>query len=432
MIRARARAALVLAAALAIVGIATEGRGDERPGAIRGRVDVEAAQAILAVQGLDGWLLAGGPQNPVASELVHPSGTPTRQWFFFVPARGTPTVLCHRSEAAAFADVPGKKLDYDSYADLKRRIAELVRGARQVAMEYAPRSGIPSLTRVDDGTVDLVRSTGVAIASSAELVQFTKSLWGPEGRVAHYLAMHHLERLIRGALARLERDLAAGRRVTELDLQREIIAGYAMRGLEGPAPVVAAGPHSGDPLYAPTVRTDRAIEAGDVVLIDLAARVVDLERPIYGRLSWVAYVGERVPEPVARAFAAVVDARERTIAFIVERAGRRRPVKGFEADRRARQVLQAAGMLGQVAHRTGHSLDTALYGDGANLDDAGAHDTRNLVIGSGFTVGPGVYHARDFGLRSVTALHLVRGGVERTGPAQREITLVPGPRPATR
>lgn len=418
------------AAVAVVIGAALAAPAAAQPAAIRSRVDVEAAQAILAVQALDGWLLAGGPQNPIATELVNPAGSPTRQWFYFIPAQGSPALLCHASEAAAFEEVPGRKVEYTGYPELKRGVRDLVRGARRVAMEYAPKSGIPSLTRVDAGTVDLIAATGVQIASSAELVQFTKSLWGPDGRVAHYVAMHHVARLIEGALEHLRREHAAGRKVSELDLQKHIQAGFAVRGLEGPSPIVAAGPHTADPLYAPTKRTDRAIAAGDLVLIDLGARVADAERPIYARLSWAAVLGEAVPDRLATTFARVVEARDQTIAFIVERAGKKRPVKGFEADQRARHVLGRAGLAERAIHRTGHSLDTSLFGDGANLDAFETHDTRSLVMGSGFTVGPGVYLRGDFGLRAVTDLYLGKNGVERTGPAQRTITpLLPASAP---
>lgn len=426
------RLALAAVAALALLGALVapvgapvgEARAERQAAALRSRVDIEAAQAILAVQGLDGWLLAGGRQNPIAAELVAPEGTPTRQWFYFIPARGAAVLVCHESEAGAFGEVPGKKLEYDDFKAMKARLREALGGASRVAMEYAPKSGIPSLTRIDAGTVELVRSLKVSIASSAELVQFTKALWGPEGRVAHHVAMHHLERLVGAALRHLKAELAAGRRVTEVDLQTFLRRGMATRGLDGPAPIVAAGPHTADPLYAPTLRTDRAIERGDLVILDLAGRVSGAERPVFARLAWVAYVGDQVPDRYATVFARLALARESTIAFVEERAAKKRGVKGFEADQHARKVLADGGLGDKVAHRTGHSLDTSLYGDGANLDDLETHDTRGLVLGSGFTVGPGVYLRGDYGLRTVTAVHLTRKGVERTGPAQRAISAI--------
>ena len=160
------------------------------------RVNVESVQGVLAVRSLDGWLLADSKgRNPIASDLVQPDGITKRQWFYFIPAFGQPSILVHKSEASAFVKVPGRKIEYTGYRDLKAGLRTLLAGTTTVAMEYAPKSGIRSLTRVDAGTVDLVRKTGVAIQSSADLVQFTKSLWGPDGRIAHYTAVNHLTKL---------------------------------------------------------------------------------------------------------------------------------------------------------------------------------------------------------------------------------------------
>ncbi|HUS65502.1 MAG TPA: hypothetical protein VMZ28_13215, partial [Kofleriaceae bacterium] len=58
--------------------------------------------------------------------------------------------------------------------------------------------------------------------------------------------------------------------------------------------------------------------------------------------------------------------------------------------------------------------------------DYEAHDTRNLVVGSGFTVGPGVYLKGDVGVRSIVDVYIGRRGVEVTGPTQTQITAVTG------
>jgi len=392
-------------------------------------IDIEAAQGILAVQGLDGWLLAQSADsaNPIAVELVAPAGATSHAWFYFIPAQGDPIALAHQSDAAAFASAPGKKLEYAAERDLRTALRGMLKGAHRVAMEYAPRSGIPSLTRVDARTVGLVRRLGVVVASSAELVQFTKSLWGPEGRVAHYVAIHHLARLKDAALAHVAGELRAGRPVTELDVQRFLQRGFEVRGLDGPPPIVAAGVNTADPAYAPAARRSAAIKRGDLLVLDLSARVADAPRPIYARLAWVAYVGDQVPARYADPFRTVVAARDAVVSFIEERLSRRRVVKGFEADHKARTVIAQARLGDKFVHRTGQSLDTSLQGDGANLDDHETHDTRNLVMGSGFTVGPGVYLPGDFGVRSVLDVYIGRKGVEVTSPAQQTITPVLAP-----
>ncbi len=392
--------------------------------AARTRVDVEAAQAILAVQRLDGWLLAQtGSQNPVAGELVGPSGTTSLQWFYFIPANGEPTALVHQSEAALFGEVTGSKVQYSDSRDLKKKLRALLKGKRKVAMEHAPGSKIPALNRVDAATMKLVRATGVKVSSSAELVQFTKSLWGPEGRVAHYVAIHHLTRLKDAALAHLAAELRAGRAVSELDLQQFIAKGYEVRGLEGPPPVVAAGGNTADPAYVPSPQKWSPIKEGDLLVLDLSARVASAERPVYARLGWVAFVGDAVPDPIAQRFTQVAGARDAAIKFIDDRLQRKRVVRGFEVDQQARTAL-ARAKLGDFPHPTGHSLDTSLKGDGANIDDLETHDTRNLVMGAGFTIGPGVYQKGELGMRSVVDVYIGRRGVEVTSPTQQQVTAI--------
>lgn len=389
------------------------------------RLDVEAAQAILAVQRLDGWLLAQtGSQNPVAAELVAPAGTTSLQWFYFIPSQGAPTALVHQSEAALFSGITGVVVQYTDNRDLKKKLRALLKGTRKVAMEHAPRSKIPALNRVDAATMRLVRSTGIKVSSSAELVQFTKSLWGPDGRVAHYVAIHHLTRLKDAALAHLAAELRAGRPVSELDLQQLIAKGYEVRGLEGPPPAVAAGANTADPQYVPGPQKWSPIKEGDLLLLDLSARVAGGERPVYARLGWVAFVGDSVPEKFAQPFGQVAAARDAAIKFIDDRLQRKRVVKGFEVDRQARSALAAVKAAGEFPHPLGHSLDTSLKGDGANLDDLETHDTRNLVMGAGFTVGPGVYAKGDFGVRSVVDVYVGRRGVEVTCPTQQQVTAV--------
>jgi Xaa-Pro aminopeptidase len=329
-------------------------------------------------------------------------------------------MLIHKSDAASFAGVVGKKIEYAGYRDLKQGLAALLKGVSSVAMEYAPKSGIASLTRVDAGTVDLVRKSGVDVRSSANLVQFTKSLWGPDGRVAHYLASHHLTKMRQEAFDFIAEHIRSSRPVTEYDVQRFLQEGARVRGLRG-FPVVSTGVNTANPRYQAKKSSASSIKKGDLVVISLAGAVADADRPIYAASTWVGFVGETVPERFHRAFETISQARDASIALIEERIKRRRPVKGFEVDQKARNVVGQGGLAANFLHRTGHSLDTSLNGDGANLDDYETHDTRTLVVGSGFTVGPGVYKAGDFGVRTEVGVHLARGGVEVTGPLQKRI-----------
>jgi Xaa-Pro aminopeptidase len=411
-------AALATSRCLSLVLTTSEAQAER----VKKRVDVESVQGVLAVRSLDGWLLADSKgRNPIAADLVQPDGLTKRQWFYFIPAFGQPSILVHKSEASAFVQVPGLKIEYTGFRDLKAGLRTLLKGTTTVAMEYAPKSGIRSLTRVDAGTVELVRKTGVTIESSADLVQFTKSLWGPDGRIAHFTAVHHLTKLREEALEFIAERVIAKRPVTEYDVQVFLANGYRVRGLTGEA-TVAVGANSAKPNYQATKRVSSSIDMNQMVLLELNGAVSDAERPVYARLSWVAYVGETVPERLHKTFKVVSGARDVTLEFLRDRVKRRRLVKGFEADQKARSEVGKAGLASRFLHRTGHSLDTSLEGDGANLDDYETHDTRSLVLGSGFTVGPGVYVPSEYGMRTIVDVHVARTGLEITTPVQTRIT----------
>lgn len=421
------RASLVLVALCAVASAQpVDPYGEEKPATTTSGLDVESVQGLLAVQSLDGWLLYDRDgQNPIAAQLVAPAGSPSRAWFYLIPEQGDPTLLSHQSEAQAFEALPGKKLTYAGYRDLGKQLKAMLKAPKgkkklAIAMEYSPKGAVPSVSRVDAGTIELVKGLGVDVKSSAGLVQFTKAVWGPEGRKQHYVAVHHLTELRKDALAWLARQVEAGKPVTELDVQRRIVAGMKTRGLEGPAPVVAAGVHTADPYYAPTRTSAAAIDKGDLVLISIAGKTGD-ERGIYAATTWVAFVGDRVPERMASAFEVVSLARDEAIALITDRIKRRRAVKGADVDAAARGFIAKANLGDRFVHRTGHAIDSDLQGAAANLDDYEVKDARPLVVGSGFTIGPGVYFPGEFGVRAEISAYLGPKGLEVTTPKQESI-----------
>lgn len=389
---------------------------------VRTRIDVDAVQGLLAVQRLDGWLLYDFQgQNPIAHELVNPDGTGTRAWFYFIPAEGQPVALIHRVEASMFERVPGKKIEYSGWRELDDGLREMLKGAKSVAMEYSPKGALPALSRVDAGTLERVKRTGVKIVSSAELVQYTKSVWGDAGRASHYVAVHHLVKAREAAFAYIADAVARGADITEWDVQQFLVKEYEVRGISGSPPIVAVNANAADPHYMPRKGSAASIREGDLLLVDMWGRVADDPTAIYADMTWMAFVGAEVPARYTRAFEAVAQARDETVRFIEDRVMRRRAVRGFEADQRARQVIGRAGYGDKFIHRTGHSIDTDVHGAGANLDDYETHDERTLVRGAGFSVEPGVYIKGDFGVRSEIDVYIGPEGVEITTPVQPEI-----------
>jgi Xaa-Pro aminopeptidase len=386
-----------------------------------GLADVTAVQGLLAVQRLDGWLLFDRDgENPIAVRLVAPDGHPTRPWFYMIPARGHPVALVHSAEVRSFDHLAGTKLTYQGYRDLDKQLRTMLRGIKSVAVEYSQKAAVPSVSRVDAGTLEVIRAAGVQVVSSDTLVQFTKAIWGDAGRTAHYVAVHHVIELRKEALAFVVKQLQSGAPVTEYDVQQRLVHGMAMRALVGAPPVVAAGINTADPYYVPSADKSAPIKRGDLIVISLAAKA-DKPEGIYAAQTWCAVADATVPELVAKAFETVSLARDQAIALIADRARKHRAITGAEVDNATRAFIKKAGFADRVMHRTGHSIDNDLQGGGADLDNFEVKDSRILTPGTGFTVGPGLYFPGQFGVRTEVSVYLAPSGPEITTLAQEEV-----------
>jgi len=386
--------------------------------------DLTAVQGLLAVQRLDGWLLTDRDgSNPIAVRLVAPDGHPTRPWFYIIPARGTPVLLAHSAELRSFDHLAGTKLVYQGYRDLDKQLKVLLKGLKSVAVEYSPKAAVPAVSRVDGGTLEVIRAAGVTVKSSDTLVQFTKAIWGDPGRTAHYVAAHHIVELRKEALAFVTKQLLSGAQITEYDVQQRLVRGMTMRGLVGAPPVVAAGVNTADPYYVPSAVKSAMIKRGDPIVISLAAKL-DKAEGIYAAQTWVAVADSVANDQVVRAFQSVALARDQALALIAERAAKKRPVTGAEVDQATRAMLKKAGFADRVLHRTGHSIDSDLQGGGADLDDYEVKDSRIMTAGTGFTIGPGVYFPGAYGVRSETSVYLTPTGPEVTMAVQDELELL--------
>ena len=386
--------------------------------------DTTAVQGLLAVQRLDAWLLFDRDNgNPIAKRIVSPDGNPSRPWFYTVPARGEPIAIVHESEKRSFEHLPGKKLTYTNYKELDKHLRTMLKGIRSVALEYSQRANVPSISRVDAGTLELIRAAGVQVRSSETLVQYTKAIWGDAGRTAHYVAAHHLVELRKDALAYITKQLSTAQPVTEYDVQQRLTKGMVTRGLAGTAPVVAAGVNTADPYYVPTAAKTQPIKRGDLIVISLAAKV-DKPDGIYAAQTWVAVADNQVKDEYKKAFETATLARDHALSLITDRVRKSRPITGAEVDQATRAFIKKAGFEKAVMHRTGHSMDNDLQGGGADLDDLEVRDTRILTMGTGFTVGPGVYMPTQFGVRSEVSVYLSTNGPEITTPGQESIETI--------
>jgi Xaa-Pro aminopeptidase len=387
--------------------------------------DVAAVQESLRAEGLDGWLLYDfHGSNPIAARLIGTADAAkmtTRRWFYLVPATGEPRGLVHAIERRTLDALPGEKTSYAGRQQLDAELTKLLTGMKRVAMEYSRECAIPYISRIDAGTVELVRRRGVEVASSGDLVQRFEAVWDEQSLATHKQASEALYRVKDRAfelIAKRTRDREA---MTEFAVQQQMAAWFEEEGLmSDSAPVVAAQENAGDPHYQPTARRTRAINPEELVLLDLWGKQKDNPRAVYADITWVGYTGRTVPSELARAFGAICKARDAAAVLVQDSARNQTDLRGWQVDRAARQVLEDAGFGERILHRTGHNLGRDVHGNGVHMDDYESHDDRRLLPGTGFTIEPGLYFD-SFGVRTEINMYYGRREAVITGPVQQEI-----------
>jgi len=387
-------------------------------------LEIGAVQAALRAEGLDGWLLYDfHGSNPVAQRLAGLSGgghMTTRRWYYLIPASGEPCALVHAIERHNLDHLPGSKVVYAGRAQLDAGVTTLLKGMRRVAMEYSPLCAIPYVSRVDAGTIEMIRARGVDIVSSGDLVQQFEASWSEAQFATHRAAAGKLYRIKDRTFETVAQRIADGVPTTEVEIQALMWQWFADEGLvSDSAPNVSAQENAGNPHYLPTAERTRAIRPGELLLIDLWGKL-DTPGAVFADITWVAFTGRTVPADMARAFDAVRGARDAAIALVESAAASGRDLRGWEVDRAARAVLDEAGYAAHVLHRTGHSLGEEVHGNGAHLDDYETHDERRLLPGTGFTIEPGLYF-ETFGVRTEIDMAWTAAGPEVTGPRQTAI-----------
>jgi len=392
-------------------------------------MDLQAIQAALRDAGVDGWLFHDFlGRDPLSYRILGlPEGHAKRRWYYYVPASGEPRRLVHAVEAARLDSLPGAKTVYRSWQELHANLRDMMRDMRRVAMQYSPLDHIPYVSTVDAGTVDLVRNCGVEVVGSADLVQQFEALVNSAGFETHEEAGRRIHRILQQSFEEIATRVRKGEPFTEYEAQQAIMRRFRIEGLtsDGDGAIVAVRGHAADPHYEPTPERAVAIRRGDTLLLDLWARL-DQPGSIYYDITWCAYLGKVVPDLYEELFRVASGARDAAVAFVRERVAAGGPLHGFEVDDVSRGHVEAAGYGEFFVHRTGHSIGTAVHGNGVNIDNLETQDRRRIVPGCLFSVEPGIYlPERDVGVRTELDVYVNDAGeAVVSGPVQTELILL--------
>ena len=383
-------------------------------------MDLTRIQEALRREKLDGWLFFDHHRrDPLAYRVLgfQPHRHVTRRWYYLIPATGEPRGIVHRIEAGIIDSVPGEKLRYSSWQEQHERLGEILKGMHSVAMQYSPRCAVPYVAMVDAGTVELVRSLGVEVATSAELIQQFEACLNDAQFATHLEAGKLVDKVRAGAFRYIAEKLTAG--VDELTVRDWVLDEFRKAGLvTDSGPIVGVNAHAGDPHYEPSPETNVPIQPGDLVLLDMWAKL-DQPGAIFYDITWTGFCGDP-PDRIRNVFEIVRDARDAAVKAVSDAVSARREIRGFEVDDAARAHIRSKGFGDRFVHRTGHSIGEEVHGTGANMDNLETHDDRRILPGALFSVEPGIY-LPDFGIRSEVNMFVTAASAFVTGEIQNEL-----------
>jgi len=197
-------------------------------------MNLEQIQQALHTEGLDGWLFYDFRRsNPIAHQVLKLPAEDmyTRRWFYFVPAHGTPSAIISAVESHVLGSLPGERRVFQTWREMQAYLEAVLQRGMRIAMEYSPMNAIPYIARVDAGTLELVRSCGVEVVSSANLAQRFVAQLSDEQIESHREAGRRLIAAKDALFAALSDDLRTGVTLDEYSVQRRFITLLQHRGL---------------------------------------------------------------------------------------------------------------------------------------------------------------------------------------------------------
>ncbi len=392
-------------------------------------MNLKQIQEALQSEKLDGWLFYDfRKSNPIAYQILSISLTSffSRRWFYFIPAHGTPTALVSAVESHVLNSLPGEKRIFRTWQEMRSQLEDLLPAGGRIAMEYSPMNAIPYMSRVDGGTLELIRSYKVDVVSSANIAQRFIAQLSEAQMESHREAGRRLIAAKDALFAALGNDLRAGITLNEYQVVQRFADLIQDAGLvfDDP-PHVAINANASNPHYEPTGEKHSPIRRGDLILFDFWACLPE-EDAIMADYTWMAFAGTRdeIPSAQREVFEIVRRARDTGIAFVRSKLSTKQHVEGSDVDDTTRAVITDAGYADYYVHRTGHNINTVVHGNGANLDNYETQDNRILLPSTCCSMEPGIY-LPDFGIRSEVNLLVHARDVEVTGtPVQEEIVVL--------
>jgi Xaa-Pro aminopeptidase len=389
-------------------------------------MDLLAIQAALRAAQLDGWLFYDfHNRDQIAARILNMDTKrfASRRWFYYIPAQGSPHKLVHKIEPWRCDHLPGEKSVYLPWQEQHALLKAMLGSAKRIAMQYSPNNAVPYVSIVDGGTIELLRSFGVEVVSSADLVgQFEAHLSMADWK-SHQEAGVVMQMVKDKAFVEIGRRIKAGENPREIEIQRYmqgIMKENNMFAEDGP--IVAVNEHAADPHFEPTEENSIAMKKGDLVLFDLWAKK-NQPASIYYDITWMGYIGDTVPERHESVFQIIRRGRDAARKCVEDYFQRKEDLYGWQVDDVCRKVIVDAGYGDYFTHRTGHNIGEQVHGNGVHIDNLETKDERKILPGTCFSVEPGIYllHEKRGYRTEIDVFVTDEGKIDVTGAIQEHI-----------
>ena len=360
-------------------------------------IQIDRIKKAILDENLSGWLFFNfRHRDPISDSIleINKSSINSRGWFYIVFPWRKPLKIVHRVEKNMLDHLPGEKTEYSS----RKELLEILSQFKESVFAVQSDINLTTLSYMDGGTEELIKSAGITTKSAASLIQRYSGILDNQQIKSHKKAADILYKIIEETWDIIKKSFSRGEMITETFLADYIHECFEKNNLVTEHRIlVAFGRNTSDPHYE-TGKSDSILTENTLIQFDIWAKEKK-EKSVYSDISWVAYTGTEVPETYRSVFSKLTEARDNAVHMISENLSSGINISGSEVDAETRKILIDAGYSEAIHHRTGHAIDIELHGYGVNIDSIEFPDSRIILEHSCFSIEPGLYFS-DFGMRT--------------------------------
>ncbi len=371
---------------------------------------IDKIQNYLKEENKDAWILVDYENRNKTLVSFLGEKMLTRKIFMVFPKDGKPYLITHLIDTVFLSDDETKSVFdlkiYKTWNEMLELEKKCFKSYKNVIMDISNDGLLPRVSLADYGSVEFIKNLGINIYSSGDILEEFSAAYDEEAYNLQLLACEKTLKIKDEAFALIKNDILKNGQSDEYRIQKFICDRFHEEGMvyDDPA-IVAVSKNASNPHYGPSENVHSPIYKGDVVLIDMWAKM-NHKNAVYADITWMGYVGEEIPTIVEERFSILRKAVDSAFKFLEDNLKIRR-VEGWEVDDISRDIVTKAGFGEYFTHRTGHniSVDVSPHGPGVNIDNYESHDTRKIIPHISFSLEPGIY-APDFGMRVETDIYI--------------------------